>query len=68
SLARLSAASAIEDAKFDALVEYNSIAAENLREAARKVVAAYIEHSNVIHSFTNPIEVPAIKIGMCQGL
>jgi type III restriction enzyme len=52
----------IEDAKFDALIEYNSHAAEHIREAARKVVAAYIEHSSISQSFVNPIEVPALPI------
>jgi type III restriction enzyme len=52
----------IEDVKFDALVEYNSLAAEHIREAARKVVAAYIEHSNVIHNNANPIEVPPVQV------
>jgi type III restriction enzyme len=52
----------IEDTKFDALVEYNSPAAEHIREAARKVVASYIQNSSIIHSFVNPIEVPAVPI------
>lgn len=52
----------IEIEKFDALVEYNSTAADNIRDAARKVVAAYIEHSRVIHNFTKPIDVPAIAV------
>ena len=52
----------IEDVKFDALVEYNSTAAEHIREAARKVVAAFIEHSSVIHNFANPIEIPAVPV------
>ncbi len=52
----------IEDIKLDALVEYNSLAAEHIREAARKVVAAYIQHSNVIHSNASPIDVPEVLV------
>lgn len=52
----------IEETKFDALVEYNSPAAEHIKEAARKVVAAYIEHSSVIQNFVNPIEVPGLPV------
>lgn len=52
----------IEDAKFDALIEYNSNAAEHIREAANKVVSAYIDNSTVIQNFANPIEVPALPI------
>jgi type III restriction enzyme len=50
----------IEDPKFDALVEYNSPAAEHMREAARKIVAAYIDNSNVTNCFTDPLTVPGI--------
>jgi type III restriction enzyme len=35
----------IEHPKFDALIEYNSKAADHIRDHARKVVDAYIEHS-----------------------
>lgn len=52
----------IEDAKFDALIEYNSNAAEHIREAANKVVSAYIENSSVIQNFANPIDVPAVAV------
>lgn len=52
----------IEDPKFDALVEYNSRAAEHLREAARKVVTAYIDNSNVVNSFTDPMVVPGVNV------
>jgi type III restriction enzyme len=52
----------IEDPKFDALVEYNSPAAESIREAAQKVVAAYIENSEVVHNFLEPKTVPAISV------
>ncbi|MDA5240520.1 hypothetical protein EXN32_25525 [Agrobacterium tumefaciens] len=52
----------IEDPKFDALIEYNSPAAEQIRDAARKVVEAYIQHSFVIHNFAGAYEVPGITI------
>ncbi len=52
----------IEHEKFDALVEYNSPAAEHMREAARKIVTAYIENSAVTQNFSHPIEVPSVAI------
>lgn len=52
----------IEEPKFDALVEYNSPAAEHIQETANKIVSSYIEHSTVIQNFANPIEVPAVSI------
>lgn len=52
----------IEDPKFDALVEYNSPAAEHMREAARKMVAAYIDNSSVINTFAEPHLVPGVAV------
>ena len=52
----------IEDSKFDALIEYNSLAAEHIREAANKVVSAYIDHSVIIQNFANPVEVPGVSV------
>lgn len=52
----------VEEIKFDALVEYNSPAAEHLKDSARKVVDAYIEHSKVVSNFTDPMKVPAIPV------
>lgn len=52
----------IEEALFDALVEYNSPAAEHIRESAIKVVSAYIENSKVVQNSVNPVEVPAVAI------
>jgi type III restriction enzyme len=54
----------IEEEKLDALIEYNSRAAEHVREAARKVVAAYIQHSRVFvfHNPVSPKEVPALPV------
>jgi type III restriction enzyme len=45
----------IEDPKFDVLVEYNSRAAEHLREKAGAVVDAYLEHSIIVQ---NPLDNP----------
>ena len=44
----------IEDRKFDALVEYNSLAADHIREQAGKVVDAYIKHSVVVQNRSRP--------------
>lgn len=52
----------IENPRLDALVEYNSPAAEHIREAARKIVKAYVNHSKVVHNSANPKEVPAVQI------
>jgi type III restriction enzyme len=53
----------IEERKFDALVEYNSLAAEHIREQARKVVDAYIEHSVIVqNALDHPYEVAAIPV------
>lgn len=52
----------IEEPKFDALIEYSSIAADIIRDAANKVVATYIDNSNVIQNFANPIEIKAIAV------
>lgn len=52
----------IEDPKFDALVEYNSLAAEHIRDTANRVVSCYIDNSVIIHNFSNPTEVPAIGV------
>jgi len=52
----------IEDPKFDAMVEYNSPAAEHMREVARKMVAAYIDNSRVVHNFVDPSPVPSVTV------
>src|SRR5690606_11778041 len=52
----------IEEAKFDALVEYSSPAAEHLRDAAQKVVDVYVEWSRVVHNSINSKDVPAILV------
>ena len=40
----------IEDARFDALLEYSSRAAEHIREQAHKIVDAYVEHSTIVQN------------------
>lgn len=40
----------IEHPKFDVMVEYNSRAADHLREQAAKVVASYIEESEIVQN------------------
>jgi len=52
----------IEDPKFDAMIEYNSTAAEHMRESARRVVAAYIDNSCIVHSFVDSSPVPSVTI------
>lgn len=52
----------IEERKFDALVEYRSPAADHIREAAQKVVGAYITFSRVIQNPAAVWEVPAVNI------
>lgn len=52
----------IEDSKFDAMIEYNSPAAESMRDAARKVVAAYINNSRIVYSFVDPSTVPSVNV------
>jgi type III restriction enzyme len=52
----------IEDVKFDALIEYSSRAADHMREAANKIVSAYLDNSIVIQNFANPIEIPPITV------
>ncbi|SCM82555.1 conserved hypothetical protein [uncultured Sporomusa sp.] len=52
----------VEEPKFDAFVEYNSIAAQNIREAAEKVVDAYIEHSSVVQFPIGGFEVGEVPV------
>jgi type III restriction enzyme len=48
--------------KFDALLEYNSRAAQNIMEKAHEVIKAYIEHSIVIQDAAHTDIVPEIYI------
>ena len=53
----------IEHPKFDARIEYNSLAADHVREQARKVVEAYIEHSAIVqNALDNPFEVGSVPV------
>lgn len=53
----------LTDPKFDALVEYNSSAAEHLREIAEKIARAYREWSFVtVKANDNPYEVAPIQV------
>jgi type III restriction enzyme len=52
----------IDNAKLDAQIEYNSLAAEHIREVARKVVEAFLTHSRVINNYDNPKAVPEISV------
>jgi type III restriction enzyme len=40
----------IEQPKFDVMIEYNSIAANHIREHADKVIKAYVEHSVIVQN------------------
>lgn len=53
----------IEQPKFDALVEYNSPAAAGIREAAGKIVSAYIQHSIIVqNAHDNPYKIDKIAV------
>jgi type III restriction enzyme len=53
----------IEDPKFDALVEYNSRAADHIREQAQKIVEAYVEHSTIVqNALDHPYVVSSIAV------
>jgi type III restriction enzyme len=53
----------IEDPRFDALIEYNSRAAEHIREQARKIVDAYIEHSTIVqNALDRPYEAGSVLV------
>ncbi len=53
----------IEDPRFDALIEYNSRAADHIREQARKIVDAYIEHSTIVqNSLDHPYVVGSVAV------
>jgi len=53
----------IEYPKFDAMLEYHSIAADNIREAADKVVDAYINHSAIVQNvLDHPYEIDSVPV------
>jgi len=49
----------IEQRKFDALVQYNSAAADHLREQARNIVRTYVERSKLVQNALDHPYVPA---------
>lgn len=52
----------IEHPKFDALIEFTSLAAEHIRESARKVVSAYLDNSMISHSSAGASPVPSVMV------
>jgi type III restriction enzyme len=53
----------IEDPRFDALIEYNSRAADHIRQQAHKIVAAYVEHSTILqNALDSPYVVSSIAV------
>jgi len=53
----------IEYPKFDAMLEYHSMAADNVREAAYKVVDAYIDHSTIVQNvLDHPYEIDSVPV------
>ena len=52
----------LEDKKLDARMEYNSPAAESIRKAANEIVDAFLQNSEVVQSWTEPIEVPEVPV------
>lgn len=52
----------IHEEKFDAKIEYNSLAADALRQSAVDVVDTFLEHAEVVQSYAEPEEVPEMTI------
>ena len=52
----------ISDVKFDALIEYNSNAAENIRELANKISKIYREKSRIVQNPIDTIEIGAVIV------
>ncbi len=52
----------IEHPKFDARVEYHSLAADNLRKAAFELVDTFLMHSEVVQNWDEPILIPDAPI------
>lgn len=52
----------IENPIFDAMIEYNSAAAEHMRDAARRMVTVYIENSRIVHNFVDSSPVPDVPV------
>lgn len=52
----------IELPKFDALIEYHSPAADHMRQAAQRVVAAYLSNSRIIQNALGAWYVPGVNV------
>jgi len=52
----------IEGGKFDAKVEYNSLAADYIRRAAGEIVDAFLKNSEVVQDWTEPLNVPEVVV------
>lgn len=52
----------ISDVKFDALIEYNSNAAENIRELANKISKIYREKSRIVQNPVDTIEIGSVIV------
>jgi type III restriction enzyme len=52
----------MHEAKFDAKIEYNSRAADLLRQSAIDVVDTFLEHSEIVQSYAEPDEVPEMAV------
>jgi type III restriction enzyme len=53
----------LEHPKFDVPIEYNSLAAEHIRDHAQRVVKAYIEHSTIVqNALDHPYVIDCIPV------
>jgi type III restriction enzyme len=53
----------LEEPKFDAFIEYNSVAADHIREQAQKVVKTYIEHSVIVqNALDHPYVIDSVPV------
>lgn len=52
----------VEEPKFDAFVEYKSSAAQNIREAAVKVIDAYVDHSSIVQFAASSFPVGEVSV------
>lgn len=52
----------IHEEKFDAKIEYNSLAADSLRKSALEIVDTFLEHCEIVQSYAEPDEVPEMTV------
>lgn len=52
----------IHNPKFDARIEYHSLAAENIRKASFELVETFLNNSVVVQNWSEPIEIPDAPI------